>query len=25
LADWKADCEGRPYREDDEKALQAGK
>jgi chromosome segregation ATPase len=25
LADWKADCEGRSYREDDEKALQAGK
>ena len=25
LADWKADCEGRPYREDDEKALQAVK
>jgi predicted nucleic acid-binding Zn-ribbon protein len=25
LANWKSDCEGRPYREDDEKALKAGK
>jgi hypothetical protein len=25
LENWKADCEGRPYREDDEKAIQAGK
>ncbi len=25
LTTWKADCEGRPYREDDEKALKAGK
>jgi len=25
LANWKSDCEGRPYREDDEKAIKAGK
>lgn len=25
LADWKADCEGRPYREDDEKLIRSGK
>jgi chromosome segregation ATPase len=25
LATWKSDCEGRPYREDDEKAIKAGK
>jgi predicted nucleic acid-binding Zn-ribbon protein len=24
LADWKTDCEGRPYREDDEKAILSG-
>ena len=25
LANWNSDCEGRPYREDDEKAIKAGK
>ena len=25
LATWKADCEGRSYREDDEKAIQSGR